>query len=64
MKNNDHNEIREARSNKLHKAMPTDILVIPEIVQQNQQKLAQRPRRRRRIDYAKKIMNDNFIMNA
>lgn len=61
MKDNDHKEIREARANKLHKTMPTDILVIPEVVQQNQQKIM--PRRRRR-NYEKKIMNDTFIFTV
>ena len=64
MKNNKDYNIREARTNRVHKAMPTDILVVPRIVEDNKERLAQRPRRKRRIDYAKKILNDDFIMNA
>jgi hypothetical protein len=64
MKNDLNHQIQQAREVKNHKVMPTDILVIPEIVRQNQEKLAQKPRRKRRIDYAKKIMNDSFIMNV
>ena len=64
MKNNNHNHIRNSRNNRLHKTVATDILVNPEIVRKNQDRLGTQPRRKRRIDYAKKIMNDSFIMNA
>jgi hypothetical protein len=48
----------------MHKAAATDILVIPEVVQNNQQRLTAKPRRKRRTNYAKKIMNDPFIFNV
>ncbi len=59
---NQQHQIEQARNPRTAKAS-TDILVMPEVVQQNQQRLAGKPRRKRRIDYAKKIMNDPFIMN-
>lgn len=64
MKNNNQNDIRQGRANKSHKTMPTDVLVVPEVAQQNYEKLAQRPRRKRRTNYAKKIMNDEFLFNV
>lgn len=64
MKNNEQNEIKEARAGKLHKVMPTDILVTPRVVEVNQESLAQRPRRKRRTNYAKKILNDPFIFTV
>lgn len=64
MKNNNQDTPKAARSTRLHKAVATDILVIPEVVQNNQQRLAQKPRRKRRTNYAKKIMNDPFIFNV
>lgn len=63
MKNNDQQEIREARAHKMHRSLPTDILVIPEIVDRNTERLAQR-KRKRRINYVKKIANDPFIFNV
>lgn len=64
MKNNNQDTPKAARSMRMHKAVATDILVIPEIVQNNQQRLAAKPRRKRRVNYAKKIMNDPFIFNV
>lgn len=64
MKNGNTHDIDQGRQHKLHKAARTDILVIPEVVEENKKRLADRPRRRRRIDYAKKIMNDPFIMSV
>ena len=65
MKNNNQNhQIKEARSSRLRKAAATDILVIPEIVESNHARLAQKPRRKRRTNYTKKIMNDPFIFNV
>ena len=65
MKNNDHTEIREARTIRVHKAMPTDLLVVSRIVQENMERISQpKPPRKRRINYAKKIENDPFIMGA
>lgn len=61
MKNNNQNEIRQGRAQKLHKAMATDILVVSKASQNTVGNQAQPQRRRRRIDYAKKIMNDPFI---
>lgn len=64
MKNNDNQYIREARTIRVHKAMPTDLLVVPSIVENNKERLSKRSPRKRRINYAKKIMNDEFIMGA
>jgi hypothetical protein len=64
---NDHRakqSINQAREHKVHKAMPTDILRIPEVVEGNMQRIASQPRRRRRVNYEKKIMMDDFIMKA
>ncbi len=63
MKNNQDTP-KLARASQTHKAAATDILVIPEVVQNNQQRLANKPRRKRRTNYAKKIMNDPFIFNV
>ncbi len=65
MKNNNQNhQIKEARSGRSRKAATTDILVVPEIVQNNHARLAQKPRRKRRVNYAKKTMNDAFLFNV
>lgn len=64
MKNNHQDTSKTARSARMHKAAATDILVIPEVVQNNQQRLTAKPRRKRRTNYAKKIMNDPFIFNV
>lgn len=64
MKNNNINDIKEGRSQKLQRARPTDILVIPKVVEQNHARLAERPRRKRRTNYVKKILNDPFIFNV
>jgi hypothetical protein len=64
MKNNNDISIREARATKLHRTMHTDILVIPEVTAANMQRVANRPPRpKRRRNWAKKIQNDNFLMN-
>lgn len=63
MKNNNNNDIDQSRTNKLHQGANTDILVIPEVVRENQQRLANQPKRKRRRNYAKKIMNDAFLMS-
>lgn len=63
MKNNNDNDIKQARMHKLSRALTTDILIMPEVVRNNERRLASQPKRRRRRDYAKKIMNDPFIMN-
>ncbi len=65
MKNNNQNEIRQGRANRSHKAAAnTDVLVIPEVVENNMQRLAERPRPKRRRNYVKKIMNDPFIFSV
>jgi len=64
MKNNDQNEIRQGRAQKLHWARPTDALVVPEVVARNNDKLVLRSRPKRRINYEKKIINDNFLFNV
>lgn len=65
MKNNNEQqyEIRRARQQVVH-AVATDVIVNPRIVEHNMAKLANRPRRKRRINYAKKISNDSFIFNV
>jgi hypothetical protein len=64
MKNNNHNDIKKGRTNQLQRAASTDILVNLEVVELNQRRLAAQPKRKRRRDYAKKIMNDPFIFNV
>ncbi|MES2970920.1 MAG: hypothetical protein V4702_01190 [Patescibacteria group bacterium] len=64
MKNNNGHEIKQARASRLHKAVTTDILVMPAVVQSNQRRLSSQPKRKRRRDYAKKIMNDPFVFNV
>jgi hypothetical protein len=63
MKNNNdqEHEIRKARANKMHR-VTTEVLVNPAVIEQNAAKLANRGPRRRKINYAKKIMNDSFLM--
>ena len=53
----------KARANRMHR-VSTDMLVNPQVIEQNSAKLAARPRQKRRINYMKKIMNDSFIMNV
>jgi len=65
MKNDNSHQIQQARRHISHKAVHTDILVVPEVVEHNMRRIAESPpRRRRRINYVKKIMNDDFLMNA
>lgn len=65
MKNNNQNEIKNARDHRSDKAVvSTDILVIPQVVEGNLQRLNEKPRRKRRTNYVKKIMNDPFIFNV
>lgn len=65
MKNNNQNDIKNARNQFLDKAAAnTDILVIPHVVQGNMQRLSQQTQRKRRRNYVKKIMNDAFIFNV
>lgn len=62
MKNTNDYEIQQAREQKLSKTVPIDILVVSGVVQNNKRRLAQAPpRRKRRINYARKIANDPFI---
>lgn len=70
MKNNQNTTINQARSHRQGRAVAvevahTDILVIPSVVEANAQRIAMQPqRRKRRVNYMKKIMNDPFILNA
>lgn len=61
MKNNNDHEIIRARGTNIHRAMPTDILRSPVVIQNNQRRLTSQPKRKRRRDYIKKIMNDPYI---
>lgn len=65
MKNNNDQqyEIRKARQANMH-AVSTDMIVNPQVVALNSVKLSQHTRRKRRINYAKKILNDDFIFNV
>lgn len=62
--NNDHNsEIRKARATTMHRAN-TDILLNPVVVEQNANKLSSRPpRRKRKTNYEKKILNNPLIFD-
>ncbi len=63
MKNNNdqQSEIRKARATTIHRAT-TDILINPVVVEQNQGKLANHPpRRKRKTNYEKKILNNPLI---
>lgn len=70
MKNNDNHQIRQARNHRQGRAVAveyahTDIIVIPRVVEDNMRRIAAQPaRRKRRINYMKKIMNDPSILNA
>jgi hypothetical protein len=63
MKNNNPNITRQEKAARQF-ALHTDILVRADVVEGNRQKLQKKTRRKRRIDYAKKIMNDPLILNA
>ena len=46
------------------KYLKIDVLVDSAVIEFNQQRHhSPKPRRKRRVDYAKKIMNDEFLMN-
>lgn len=70
MKNNNDHQIKQARDHRQARAVrveyaPTDIVVVPKVVESNTRRIATNPpRRRRRVDYTKKIMNDPFILSA
>ncbi len=65
MKNNNQIDIKTARDHRSDKAaVTTDILVIPEVVENNVQRLAQHPRPKRRRNYIKKIQNDSFLFSV
>jgi hypothetical protein len=59
---NDKNISRITRSERHYKVLRADILVHPDVVQNNQGRLGRQPKRKRRINYEKKILNDSFIM--
>lgn len=63
MKNDNNHHIRQARQQSSHKVRATDILVNQEVVRSNQARLVNPPRRKRHINYAKKIQNDPFIFS-
>jgi hypothetical protein len=64
MKNNKHTHQRAPAEQRGYTAF-TDVLVNPEVVRMNQERLAKNPpRRRRRINYAKKIMRDPLVFTA
>jgi hypothetical protein len=64
MKNNKHNPTRQDAEQRGYTAY-TDILVHPQVVQMNQEKLQKNPpKRKRRINYAKKILRDPLVFNA
>lgn len=61
--NNDYQIRKESQSHQ--QQMVTDMLVISRVVEENHRKLEiRRPRKKRTIDYAKKIQNDDFIFIA
>lgn len=64
MKNDNINQIKQAQTRPQRKLAYTDILVTTEVVEINLQRLVGNPLRRRRIDYAKKILNDPYLMNV
>lgn len=65
MKNDNQIAIKNARDDFADKAaINTDILVIPHFAQSNMDRLSQQPRRKRRINYVKKIQNDSFLMKV
>lgn len=64
MKNDNNHQIKQGREQQLNKAAYSDVLVIPEVVEENIRRLSEQPKRKRRINYAKKIMNDPFIMGC
>ncbi len=64
MKNDTNYHIRQARQTSIYRVRAIDILVIPEVVEKNQAALTQRPARKRRINYAKKILNDPMIFTV
>jgi hypothetical protein len=62
--NNDHQyEIRKARATRVHR-VTTDILVNPAVIEYNAAKLAARGPKKRKINYVKKIQNDEFLFSA
>ncbi len=63
MKNDTNQHIKQARQSSVYRGRATDILVIPEVVARNQAATNPRPHRKRRINYAKKILNDPFIFS-
>lgn len=64
MKNDRRNYTSQGRSEPTYKTLHTDVLVVPEVVERNKAQLSKRPKRKRRINYEKKIMNDSFIFTV
>ena len=65
MKNNsdEYQAIQTARQSQVH-AVNTDGLVNPQVIAQNYAKMNHRTRKKRRINYEKKILNDPDIFNV
>lgn len=61
--NNDHQyEIRKARQPVVH-SVTTDAIVNPRVVEKNMSNLGPRQVRKRKTNYVKKILKDDFLMN-
>jgi len=61
---NDKNISRISRSERHYKVLRADVLVNPDVIKYNQSQRAAMPKRKRNINYAKKIMNDPFVFNV
>lgn len=61
---NDKNTSRITRSERHYKVLRADILVNPDVIQNNMSRLGPQPKRKRRINYEKKIQNDSFLFNV
>ena len=61
---NDKNISRISRSERHYKVLRADILVNQDVIKYNQERQAVHPKRKRNINYAKKIMNDPFVFNV
>ncbi len=64
MKNDKHSLAKQGREAKQHKAVMIDVLVSPDVVREDKTQVSVQPRRKRRTNYVKKIMNDPFIFNV
>lgn len=64
MKNDNNINIKISRSSSSYRAVRIDIVRNGEIIKNNQAHLGNRPKRKRKIDYNKKIMNDPFLFDV